>query len=99
MQGFGKSIEIEGRVRDMADIFFLGGGKGKFTYDNAAKTRVVKPFDWNDIEIVSKGGQVMTYVNGVLSSTITEHDYPAGFFGMQTEGSPTEWRNIRVRVE
>lgn len=99
MRGFGKSIEVEGRVRDMADIFFLGGGKGKFTYDNAAKTSVVKPFDWNDIEIVSKGGQVKTYVNGVLSSTITEHDYPAGFFGMQVEGSPTEWRNIRIRPE
>ncbi|MEQ1898418.1 MAG: c-type cytochrome [Vicinamibacterales bacterium] len=99
MQGFGKSIEVEGRVRDMADIFFLGGGKGKFTYDNAAKTRAVKPFDWNDIEIVSKDGQVKTYVNGALSSTITEHDYPAGFFGMQVEGSPTEWRNIRIRPE
>jgi S-disulfanyl-L-cysteine oxidoreductase SoxD len=99
MRGFGKSIEIEGRVRDMADIFFLGGGKGKYTYDNAAKTEAVKPFDWNDIEIVSKGGQVKTYVNGVLSSTITEHDYPAGFFGMQVEGSPTEWRNIRIKPE
>ncbi len=99
MAGFGKSIEIEGRVRDMADIFFLGGGKGKFTYDNPAKTKAVKPFDWNDIEIVSKDGQVKTYVNGVHSSTITEHDYPAGFFGMQVEGSPTEWRNIRIRPE
>ncbi len=99
MRGFGKSIEIEGRVRDMADIFFLGGGKGKFTYDHAAKTKAVKPFDWNDIEIVSKDGQVKTYINGALSSTITEHDYKAGFFGMQVEGSPTEWRNIRVRVE
>lgn len=99
MRGFGKSIEIEGRVRDMADIFFLGGGKGKYTYDNAAVTKAVKPFDWNDIEIVSKDGQVKTYVNGVLSSTITEHDYKAGYFGMQVEGSPTEWRNIRIRPE
>ena len=98
MQGFGHSIEVEGRVRDMADIFFLGG-KGKFTYDNAAKTKAVKPFDWNDIEIASKDGQVKTYINGVLSSTITEHDYPAGFFGMQVEGSPTEWRNIRIKPE
>lgn len=99
MRGFGKSIEIEGRVRDMADIFFLGGGKGKFTYDNEVKTKAVKPFDWNDIEIVSKDGQVKTYINGALSSTITEHDYPAGYFGMQVEGSPTEWRNIRIKAE
>ncbi len=99
MRGFGKSIEIEGRVRDMADIFFLGGGKGTFTYDHDAKTKAVKPFDWNDIEIVSKDGQVKTYINGALSSTITQHDYPAGYFGMQVEGSPTEWRNIRLRVE
>ncbi len=59
----------------------------------------MKPFDWNDIEIVSKDGQVKTYINGALSSTITEHDYPAGYFGMQIEGSPTLWRNIRVKPE
>jgi hypothetical protein len=35
----------------------------------------------------------------IMSSTSTEHDYKAGYFGMQVEGSPTEWRNIRLRVE
>ena len=100
MAGFGKSIEVEGRVRDMGDIFFIGGKQGKFTYDNAAKSKAVKVWDWNDIEIVSKDGVVKSYVNGALMSTITEHDdYPAGFFGMQVEGSPTEWRNVRIRIE
>lgn len=100
MRGFGKSIEVEGRVRDMGDIFFISGKAGKFTYDNAAKSKAVKVWDWNDIEIVSKDGIVKSYVNGVLMSTITEHDdYPAGFFGVQVEGSPTEWRNVRIREE
>lgn len=94
-----KSIEVEGRVRDMGMIFFIKGERGQFTYDNAAKTKVVKPFDWNDIEIVSKDGQVRSYVNGVLMSTVTQHNYQAGHIGFQMEGSPTEWRNIRLRVE
>jgi mono/diheme cytochrome c family protein len=95
-----KSIEVEGRWRDFGDIFFIGGPQGKYTYDNAVKVKAGRsPWEWNDVEIVSKGGQVRSYLNGTLVSTITEHGYPAGHIGFQMEGSPTEWRNLRVRVE
>jgi hypothetical protein len=90
----------EGRWRDMMDILFIGGGKAKCTYDNSAKIRAARSrWEWNDVEIVSKDGQVLSYLNGALISTITEHNYQAGHIGMQMEGSATEWRNIRVRAE
>jgi hypothetical protein len=96
-----KSIEVEGRWHDMFDIFFIGGKQGKFTYDHDAKVKAQRsPWEWNDVRIVSKDGRVDSYMNGQLISTITEHDdYPEGHIGFQMEGSATEWRNLRVRVD
>jgi mono/diheme cytochrome c family protein len=92
-----KTVEIELRWHDLGDVFPFAG-KVKFTYDHAAKVRAARsPWVWHDIRIVSKNGRVESYFNGQLVSTITEHDFPAGYIGMQVEGTPTEWRNIRVK--
>jgi hypothetical protein len=53
-----KSIEGEGRWRDMMDIFFIGGGKAKFTYDNSAKIRAARSrWEWNDSTITEHNYQ------------------------------------------
>jgi mono/diheme cytochrome c family protein len=93
-------IEVEGRYRDRLYIYDIGG-KSKFTYDAEAKVRANKPMDqWSSIEIVSKNGQVKSYLNGTLVSTVTEHNYTEpGHIGFQMEGAPTYWRNIRIRPE
>ncbi len=50
--------------------------------------------------IVSKDGKVMSYHNGILISTITEHEFkePASI-GFESEGSEIHWRNIRMKAE
>ena len=64
------------------------------------RMRAARPVgEWDAIEIVSRNGTVQTFVNGTLVSTFSEHDYPAGQIGMQTEGAPVVWRNLRVKAE
>lgn len=95
-----RSIEVEGRRRDFGDIVAIAG-KAKYTYDNAAKERANhKVGEWDSVEIVSKNGEVKTYLNGTLLTTISEHDYKdPGFIGFQVEGGPTDFRNVRIRPE
>jgi len=38
-------------------------------------------------------------INGTVVSTFSDHNYPAGPIGIQTEGALTWWRNIRLRAE
>ena len=95
-----RSIEVEGRRRDFGDIVAIAG-KAKYTYDNVAKERANRPVgEWDSVEIVSRNGEVKTYLNGTLVTTISEHDYKdAGFIGFQVEGGPTDFRNIRIKPE
>ncbi len=96
---FPRSVEIEGRYFDLGEPFAIQG-KGKVVYDHEARMRVAtKVGEWDFVEIASKGGVVKTYVNGALVSTFSEHDYPAGQIGMQLEGAPVVWRNLRVKAE
>ena len=96
---FPRSLEIEGRYYDLGEPFAIQG-KGKVVYDHDARMRAARPVgEWDAIEIVSRNGTVQTFVNGALVSTFSEHDYPPGLIGMQTEGAPVSWRNLRVKVE
>jgi hypothetical protein len=74
------------------------GAKAVFTQDAEARRRAIRPIgQWNSVEIVSANGQVKSSLNGVLISTVTEHEYEAGYLGFQSEGSEIHWRNIRIK--
>ena len=96
---FPRSVEIEGRYYDFGEPFLIGG-KGKVEYDHDAYMKVATPVgSWDKVEIASKAGVVKTYINGALVSTLSQHDYKPGPIGMQLEGAPMRWRNLRVKVE
>jgi cytochrome c2 len=92
-----KYIEIQGQHTGVLGVLSTGG-RAVFTVDNDARQRVMKPVGaWNSVEIVSAGGQIKSSLNGVLISTVTEHEYTAGHLGFQAEGSEITWRNIRIK--
>ncbi len=72
-----------------------------FTVDTEARKRAVHPVgEWNTVEIVSKDGQVRSYLNGTLVSTVSHHEYTeAGYIGFQSEGAKIYWRNISIKEE
>jgi hypothetical protein len=79
----------------------LGSAESTFTFDDAARVRARKPAgQWNAVQIVSKDGQVWTYLNGALITHVTKHAFTkAGYIGFQVECGPVHWRNIRIRED
>ena len=59
--------------------------------------------EWNAIRIVSAmDGTVKSYVNGVLASTVTKHDFAArggGHIAFQSQGWKIRWRNMRIKAD
>jgi mono/diheme cytochrome c family protein len=94
-----KMIEIQGMEASLMDVLPVDA-TAKSKVDPAARKRALKPLQWNSIEIVSKGGQVESYLNGVRISEITEHEFRTpGYIGLQSEGGKISFRNIRIREE
>src|SRR5207253_662558 len=76
----------------------ITGAKATAKVDDEARRRAPKPVgQWNSTEIVSENRTVKSYMNGILVSTVTEHEYGPGHLGFQSEGSEVQWRNIRVK--
>jgi hypothetical protein len=99
--GYPKSIEVEGRHRDIGEYFAIGGPGKIGEVDLAAKRRVMRPLgQWNSLEIMAKGGKVVTSLNGVPISQIDAHDYDdAGNIAFQSQGRKMAYRNIRIKAE
>jgi hypothetical protein len=51
---------------------------------------------WNSYDIHCKGGSIRCYVNGVLQNEGTNASPATGYIGLQSEGSPIEFRNIYI---
>jgi hypothetical protein len=92
-----KYIEIQGGNNGVLSVISTGG-RAVFTVDADARRRALRPVgQWNSVEIVSANGQIKSSLNGVLVSTVSEHEYTAGHVGFQSEGSEIAWRNIRIK--
>lgn len=94
-------IEIEGKYHELLAVSGLGSVKIKATLDRDARRRAINHVNqWQRIEVVSKGGVLKNYLNGTLVSTAELlDDLDPGFVGLQSQGGPVEWRNIRLKEE
>lgn len=98
-----KSIEAQLRAGDAGDIVAFGGTTFNEHTDKSS-IRVVKfeessehpPGQWNLMEITSAGDTIEIVVNGVLQNRATGTTVQRGFIGVQSEGLPIEFRNIRL---
>jgi hypothetical protein len=83
------TLEIQGK-NDFEMSLALGAAESTFTYDDAARVRARKPAgQWNAIQIVSKDGEVWTYLNGALITHVTKHPFTeAGYIALQWRVAP-----------
>lgn len=97
---WGRTLEIQGK-NDFEMTIAMGRGESTITTDDAARARARKPAgQWNAVEIVSKDGEVWSYLNGALVTHVTKHPFKeAGYIGFQCESGPVHWRNIRIKAE
>jgi mono/diheme cytochrome c family protein len=96
---FPEMIEVQGMNLEILDIR-ASKKSTVYTVDTEARKRAVRPVgQWNTVEIVSRDGQVWNYLNGILVSQVSHHEYQAGYIGLQSEGAKIYWRNIRLKEE
>jgi len=95
-----KSLEVQGLYREALSILPIDN-QAKFSFDKHRRDNAMRPLgEWNSIEIVSKAGEVRVSVNGLLVTTVTEHEFKQrGHIGVQSEGAEVYLRNIRIREE
>jgi hypothetical protein len=99
-----KSVEAQLANSNAGDIFTIDEFplKGDPDRTNGRHTRKMKPSNekpqgqWNQYEIILQGGDLTLKVNGEVQNTATEVEEVAGFIGLQSEGAPIEFRNVRL---
>jgi len=101
-------IEAQLRSGDAGDIILIGesvsleaGGQTLQPQDSRylriprmQPSNERKPGQWNRYEILSQDGLIELRVNGVLQNRGTGASLRSGYIGIQSEGSPIEFRNI-----
>jgi hypothetical protein len=94
------TLEIQGK-NDFEMSLALGATESTFTFDDDARVRARKPAgQWNAVQIVSKDGEVWTYLNGAQITHVTKHPFTQpGYIAFQVESGPVRWRNIRIKAE
>jgi len=73
--------------------FFSGkmkGGKPVPELQNA-------PGEWNEWRVLAVGDKVTFWCNGKLAWEGTEFQTARGYLGLQAEGAPMEFRNLRIK--
>jgi hypothetical protein len=95
-----RSIEVQGANRSMGIILPIPRDlKCTHTFDKEAMARAVKPVgQFNQMEVVVRGGDMDISVNGTPVSTVRDCELTEGPIGFQSEGAETHWKNIRIRV-
>lgn len=103
-----KSIEAQLMHENAGDFWVIGGTDFEEHKKNASKEddrRVPKradcsekkPGEWNQYDIWCEGDTIRVFVNGVLQNEAHKCTVTEGYIGLQSEGAPIEFRNIKLR--
>jgi hypothetical protein len=98
-----KSIEVQLALGDAGDFWVIGtelmvpdvekrrnGRRHLNLTDNSEKP----VGEWNQMDIVAKGDEIVVHVNGQLVNHATKCNVTRGAISLQSEGAPIQFRNI-----
>ncbi|MEX0718974.1 MAG: DUF1080 domain-containing protein [Planctomycetaceae bacterium] len=87
-------------TNSLGTIFPISPAKGgRYELDPEIHQKAIKPHDqWNSMEIVVNEGKITAILNGVKVAEATEpFSLVEGQIAFQSEGSPVEFRNLRIK--
>jgi hypothetical protein len=99
-------LECQLMADNAGDFVLIGPGKitvDDSTYVNSGRFLIIekkhesneKPVtEWNTYDIEVRGATVICYVNGLMQNSGSNTALTSGAIGLQSEGSPIEFRNI-----
>jgi hypothetical protein len=90
-----RGIECQLYQSHMGRVFPIRGAtlKGGELIHDASKP----PGEWNTFEVHSEEGRVATVLNGKLVALASDADPQIGYICLESEGVPTQFRNIRIK--
>jgi hypothetical protein len=78
-----------------ASMKYVGRTNGKRSFPTEDRSRPSPA--WNHYRIVANNGSLRLHVNGKEVSGGDEANYRKGYLALESEGSPVEFRNIRIK--
>ena len=96
-------IEAQLMYQNAGDFYAIGGPRFKELAQDSthlAKRHPMnetKPGEWNRYDIICDDHTITLYVNGLLQNEATGTSVNSGKIGLQSEGSPIEFRNIYIQ--
>jgi hypothetical protein len=97
-------LEVQGKQIEMGMI--KGNGRpnpldpSKVHDDEPARRKARRQVgEWNSIEIISRGGKLVSLLNGTKVSENDAGELREGPIGIQAEDYPYEIRNLRIKTE
>lgn len=98
-------FECQLKADSAGDVVGLGNAKTAKTASDPAEIVVEaklessseKPVgEWNQAVIVCEGDEITITINGVVQNHATGLSLSEGYVGLQSEGGPVEFRNVRL---
>jgi hypothetical protein len=75
-----------------------GGAPKRVNLREQMRENRVKPAgEWNIYEIRCEGRKITLWVNGAVVSEFADCEVPKGYIGLEAEGFPIEFRNLKVK--
>ena len=92
------SIEVQGQHRRAGLILPIPRSvKCVHTYDLEAYQKSINPVgEWSTMTIEVDGGDMVIRLNGTQVSTVSDAEITSGPIGLQSEGAPIRWKNIKI---
>ena len=76
----------------------VNGQPQRINLSKQIREQRVKPAgEWNEYEIRCEGRNIRLWVNGAVTSEFADCEVPKGYIGLEAEGYPIEFRNIRIK--
>ncbi len=96
--------QVQQKAHAAGDIICMNGfwakectDSVKFTVAKKLDSNEKKLGEWNTMKILCRKNKITVYINGVLQNEITGLTSNKGFIGFQNEGTPLEFRNIKIK--
>jgi hypothetical protein len=78
-----------------ATMRYIGRTNGKRSFPSEDRSRPSP--EWNHYRIVARDGSLRLHVNGREVSGGDDANYRKGYLALESEGSPVEFRNVRIK--
>lgn len=92
-----RCIEAQGKQSEAGQLKGNGGvdGLNVTVNEETLATAINPPGEWNAVEVVVSADTVSAVWNGQITAECDRAGLPEGAFGLQSEGNPVAFRNVR----